>query len=140
MEDKLRDFLTAYDLDSQRKRNKKSKTLKKNGENYSRQRKESRLKSKALCLQAQHNNKGVMQVFKGIFHQDHKDTIDKILGATSFFPSFINQEGIDSLMDEITKLESKRVLHSFQNGKKLGSNSLAIEFYRDGLISLATIF
>jgi hypothetical protein len=42
------------------------------------------------------------QHFKSLFKEENMATIDAILKVTYLFPRFIDQEGNDHMMDEIT--------------------------------------
>jgi hypothetical protein len=55
-------------------------------------------------------------------------TIAEIVKMTSFFPSFVNEEDNQKLMEDISKDELHLVLHTFLKNKSPGPDDLPIEF------------
>jgi hypothetical protein len=67
--------------------------------------------------------------FQNLFKVENRATIDSILQVANLFPSFVDQEGNEYLMAEISKEELCKVMQSFYKDRSLGSDGLATDFY-----------
>jgi hypothetical protein len=67
--------------------------------------------------------------FQSLFKANRRVSIVDIIRLDLYFPSFVNEEGIQDLFAEVTKSELKENLQSFQKDKSPGSDRWTIEFY-----------
>jgi hypothetical protein len=55
--------------------------------------------------------------FKSNYQEPERENISKIVKLVSYFPRFIDEEANEELMSEITNIELKSVVDSFQKDK-----------------------
>eukprot|EP01018_Ginkgo_biloba_P034237 Gb_24170 [translate_table: standard] len=67
--------------------------------------------------------------FRGIYKEERRSKIAKVLKLTSFFPSFVSEEDNRRMMEEFSKDELKEVLDSFQKDKSPGPDGWPVEFF-----------
>jgi hypothetical protein len=67
--------------------------------------------------------------FQSLFKADRRVNIVDIIRLDLYFPSFVNEEGNQDLFAEVTEVELKETLQSFQKDKSPGPDGWTIEFY-----------
>ena len=54
-----------------------------------------------------------MDYFEGIYKEDSRASISKVVRMTSFFPSFVEEEDNERLLEKVSKDKLQEVMHSF---------------------------
>jgi hypothetical protein len=67
--------------------------------------------------------------FKSLYAVDRRVSIDVVLQMSQLFPRFVEEEGNEELMAEVTEAELKEVLQSFQKDKSPGLDGWSIDFF-----------
>jgi hypothetical protein len=67
--------------------------------------------------------------FGKLFEAQEGTSIVEVIRMARLFPHFVDQEGNDSLMKEVTDSKLLAILKSFQCDKSLGPDGWPVEFY-----------
>jgi hypothetical protein len=67
--------------------------------------------------------------FEGIYKEDNRINLLKIVLTTNYFPSFVNEEENERLREEISKDELEIVLDSSQEDKIMGLDGWIVDFF-----------
>jgi len=70
-----------------------------------------------------------LEHFVDVYKEESTTTIVEVVKMATFFPSFVNEEENESLLEEVSKDELHEVLHSFQKNKSPCLDSWHVEFF-----------